>query len=256
MISYNSVNNNISPPVRRPECITLGRLAPDFAALSTQGYIRLSDYKGKWVLLASNPSAFGAVSTTEIIALAQGYQDLQNKNVEVIGLTTDNLYANLAWVYEIYQETGITVPFPIIADADLVISEQYGMLNPDRLYGETVRDSFIINPYGRIRSILSLPISCGRNTEELLRVIDSLQITEKYNLYTPANWQPGNPLLLPAPSTYDELINRVNTAEDSGVTCPSWYVCYTNVPSSTTAGNSPTAPENNVDSQDFKIWGI
>lgn len=235
MISYNSVNNNITPP-RRLECITLGRMAPDFIALSTHGYIRLSDYRGKWVLLTSNPSAFGSVSTTEIISVAENYEELQKRNVEVIGLTTDNLYANLEWVYDIYQKTGITIPFPIIADADLTISELYGMLNPDRLYGETVRDSFIISPFGRIRSILSLPVSCGRSSEELLRVIDSLQLTEKYNLQTPEGWQPGEPVLLPPPNTYDELINRVNTAVDSGIMCPSWYICYTKDPSNQTLG--------------------
>lgn len=240
MISYNSVNNNINAPPRKPECITIGRLAPDFIALSTQGYIRLSDYRGKWLLLASNPYAFGAVSTTEIVNLAQNYEEFKKRNVEVLSLTTDNLPANLAWIYEIYQRMGITIPFPIIADADLTISELYGMLNPDRLYGETVRDAFIINPFGKISSILSLPASNGRSIEELLRIIDAIQLTEQYNLYTPADWQPGDPVLLPTPTTLDEIITRVDTAEASGIQCPSWYVCYTNVPSVTQEGNNAT----------------
>ncbi len=228
MISYNSINNN--QPQRRNECITIGRMAPDFIALSTQGYVRLSDYKGKWVLLASQPTAFNDVSTTEIISAAQFYSELLKRNTYMIGLTTDNIYANLAWVYDIYQKTGITIPFPIIADADLQIAEMYGMLNPDRLYGETVRDAFIISPFGRIRSILTLPASTGRSGEELIRVIDSLQIKEKYNLDTPANWKPGEPVLAPTPTTYDELINRVNASESLGYNCPSWYLCYTNLP--------------------------
>lgn len=226
MISYNNINNNLNQS-RRQECITIGRLAPDFIGLSTQGYIRLSDYRGKWVVLASQPMAFTSVATTELIEAAQIYQQLKENNVEYIGLTTDNIYSNLAWIYEIYQKTGITIPFPIIGDADLVISELYGMLNPDRLYGITVRDAFIINPQGRISAILTLPVSCGRSSEELLRIIASLQITEKYNLHTPANWNPGDPVLEPSPTTYDELINRVNLEDGS---CPFWYVCYTNVP--------------------------
>ncbi len=239
MISYSSVNN-VNTPAKRSECITIGRLAPDFIALSTQGYVRLSDYKGKWLLLASSPYAFGAVSTTEIISLAQNYEELKKRNVEVLSITTDNLPANLAWIYEIYKSTGIVIPFPIIADADLSISELYGMLNPDRLYGETVRDAFIINPFGKIRSILSLPASNGRSGEELLRIIDAIQLTDQYNLYTPADWHPGDPTLLPAPNTLDEIIARVNTSEVLGINCPSWYVCYTDVPLGTQEGNNPT----------------
>lgn len=239
MISYSSVNN-MNTPSTRSECITIGRLAPDFIALSTQGYVRLSDYKGKWLLLASSPYAFGAVSTTEIISLAQNYEELKKRNVEVISITTDNLPANLSWIYEIYQSTGIAIPFPIIADADLSISELYGMLNPDRMYGETVRDAFIINPFGKIRSILSLPVTNGRSGEELLRIIDALQFTEQYNLYTPAGWHPGDPALLPTPNTLDEIIARVNTSEALGINCPSWYVCYTNMPSGYQDGNNPT----------------
>lgn len=224
------VNNNLNQPERERECITIGRMAPDFIALSTQGYIRLSDYKGKWVLLASQPMAFSSTATTELIATAQYYPEILKRNIEVIGLTVDNVYANLAWVYDIYQKTGVPIPFPIIADADLKISELYGMLNPDRMYSESVRDAFIINPFGRIQAIITLPTSCGRNVEEILRIIDSLQITAKYNLQTPAGWKPGSPIVVePTPISYDELINRVNTKESQGLQCPFWYLCYKNL---------------------------
>lgn len=230
MISYNSISNNLNQLERGLECITIGRLAPDFISLSTQGYIRLSDYRGRWVLLASEPMAFKGVGTTELINAAQLYPQLLERNATMIALTTDNIYSNLDWVYDIHMKTGITIPFPVIADSDLNISERYGMLNPDRLYGETVRDAFIINPYGRIRSILTLPASCGRNFQELLRILDSLQITEQYNLETPADWQPGNPVLVPPPTTYDELMNRLNTTDSLGMQCPFWNVCYTELP--------------------------
>lgn len=245
MISYNNINNNLTQPPRGAECITLGRMAPDFIALSTKGYLRLSDYRGKWVILSSQSAAFGSVSTTEMIGVAQFYPELQKRNTELIALTTDNLHANMAWVYDIYLKTGITIPFPIIADGDLQISELYGMLNPDRLYGETVRDAFIINPFGRIRAILTLPLSCGRSGEELLRVIDSLQITEQYNLYTPADWHQGDPVLVPIPNTYDELISRVNNSEELGMQCPFWYVCYTDSPSVPNADNNTNLQDAN-----------
>ena len=233
MISYNNINNNLSHQQTGLNCVTIGRLAPDFIALSTHGYIRLSDYRGKWVILASNPSAFDGVSTTEIINAAQIYPEFLERNAHMIGLTTDNIYANLSWIYDINRNTGISIPFPIIADADLEISELYGMLNPDRLYGETVRDAFIISPGGHIRAIITLPISTGRNSQEIIRILDSIQIKEEYNLNTPANWRQGDPLIVPNATTYDEIISRVNSSESLGYQCPLWYVCYTNLNNNT-----------------------
>lgn len=231
--------NNINQTQTIPNNVTIGRLAPDFIALSTLGYIRLSDYRGKWVILASSPSAFGTVSTTELISAAQYYDAFLEKNAYYIDLTTDNIYANLAWVYDIYQKTGITIPFPIIADADLVISESYGMLNPDRQYGETIRGTFLIDPSGRIRAIYTTPVSTGRNMEELVRIFDSIQIKENYNFNTPANWKPGEPVLLPNTTSYEEIVNRINNKEILGYECPFWYVCYTYL-NSGNAGNTPS----------------
>jgi peroxiredoxin (alkyl hydroperoxide reductase subunit C) len=133
---FNNSMNQIAQPERRFGPITIGRLAPDFIALSTQGYIRLSDYRGKWVILTSHPSAFSAVSTTEIISAAQDYPQLSANNIEIIGLTTDNISAILAWINDIYQNTGISIPFPIISDTDLSLSELYGMISPDRAFGQ------------------------------------------------------------------------------------------------------------------------
>lgn len=243
MISYNSVNNQ---PQSRIECVTIGRLAPDFIGLSTFGYVRLSDYRGKWLILASSPSAFGAVSTTELIETAQYYPKLLKRNTNLIGLTTDNISANLAWVYDIYQKTGITIPFPIIADADLEISEMYGMLNPDRLYGETVRDVFIIDPSGRIKAIITVPVTTGRDTGQIIRILDSIQLQETYNFQTPAGWNPGEPVLLPNVTSYEELINRMNNQEALGYYCPSWYLCYTNFDTKNESNPTPPKVNNNV----------
>lgn len=227
MISNKSVNN-INQIEKGCDCVTIGRLAPDFIGLSTLGYIRLSDYKGKWLILSSSPSAFGAVATTELIDLAQNYPEFLKRNTELVGLTTDNLSANLAWVYDIYRTTGISIPFPIIADANLSISESYGMLNPDRVFWETVTDVFIIDPSGKIKAIVILPVSTGIAAEQLLKLLDSIQIQDNYGFQTPAGWNPGDPVLLPNITSYEELINRLNDQRISDLYCPSWYICYTN----------------------------
>lgn len=245
MISNNNVNNT-DQPGRRMDCITIGRLAPDFIGLSTFGYVRLSDYRGKWLILASSPSAFGAVSTTELIETTQHYPEFLKRNAYVVELTTDNISANLAWVYDIYQKTGISIPFPIIADADLAISELYGMLNPDRLFWETVRDVFIIDPTGRIKAIVTVPVATGRNSEQLLRILDSIQIEETYGFQTPAGWEPGDPVLLPNLISYEDIIKRMNTKDTSGYSCPFWYVCYTYLNPEDVNNALPQQATNNV----------
>ncbi|NLK63915.1 MAG: redoxin domain-containing protein [Tissierellia bacterium] len=245
---YNSSINNINQPERTFEPITIGRLAPDFVALSTQGYIRLSDYRGKWVILTSHPQAFGAVSTTEIISSAQNYPRLSEQNIEIIGLTTDNIYSILAWINDIYQNTGISIPFPIIADTDLALSEMYGMISPDRMFGVTVRSTFIIDPSGRIRAVITLPVSTGGNQEELLRILDSILVNENYNLHTPANWKPGDPLVVPNPVSYEEMVSRAENSESLGYYCPFWYLCYTYL-NSNNISSPPGQTNNNISSR-------
>ena len=226
--------------------LTLGRLAPDFMALTTHGYIRLSDFRGKWVVLSSTPMAFTAVSTTEMIGSAMIQPELEKRNALMMVLTTDNNYANLAWINEMYQITGVLIPYPIISDNDKLISNLYGMMSPDRLFDITVRDSFIINPQGYIRSILTLPITCGRSGEELLRVLDSLILNENYGLATPAGWKPGDPLIIPAPHTVEGMMEIIQQT-DPNLTCPFWYLCYTNlssyIESDVVANPNVTQPE-------------
>ena len=243
---YNCSLNKMNQPERRAGPITIGRLAPDFIALSTQGYIRLSDYKGKWLILIAHPSAFGAVSTTEIIRTAQDYQQFSENNIEIVGLTTDNINANLAWINDIYQNTGISIPFPIISDPDLAVSEMYGMISPDRMFGETVRGVFIIDPTGHIRAILTLPVSTGGNNEEFLRIIESILINENYNLHTPANWKPGDPVVVPNLISYEEMVYRAENSESFDYYCPFWYLCYTNLNTENAETTAPPQVNNNV----------
>jgi peroxiredoxin (alkyl hydroperoxide reductase subunit C) len=179
------------------------------------------------------------------------YPEYLKRNVQIIALTTDNNFANLAWVYDVFIKTGITIPFPIISDNDKVISNLYGMVNPDRTYEESVRDAFLINPAGKIAAIVTMPHTTGRNAVELLRIIDAIQITENYNYYTPAAWQPGNPVLAPPVYTYEELINRVNSAAELGYDCPFWYLCYKNINTETQQINYEN-PNLNAQSHNFE----
>ncbi|MFA9423623.1 MAG: peroxiredoxin, partial [Sedimentibacter sp.] len=191
-------------------CLTIGRIAPDFTAITTQGPITLSQYRGKWVMLFSHPGDFTPVCTSEFISFAELYPEFEKRNVQLIGVSIDSNPAHLAWFYDILNFSGITIPFPLIADRNATVVTEYGMVNPDRIYEESVRDVFIIDPSQRIRAILAYPATNGRNTYELLRLIDALQVSSEYGVYTPANWMPGDPVIVPPPQTFDEVLKRAN----------------------------------------------
>jgi peroxiredoxin (alkyl hydroperoxide reductase subunit C) len=186
--------------------------------------------------------SFTPVSTSEIINASRYYPEFTKRNAQFISLTTDNIFANLNWVYDVYLKTGIHVPFPVISDSDKEISQLYGMMNIDRTYEESVRDAFIINPEGKIMSILTLPITCGRSGYELTRILDSLQLTANHNLYTPADWTPGDPAIVPPPANYEALTKSVETSASTGLQCPFWYLCLQNT---NTVENSDTAAQQN-----------
>lgn len=206
-------------------CITIGRMAPDFTTLFTEGVVTLSQYRGKWVVLASEPGNFAAVTSTSLMALAVHYDEFVKRNVQILVLTIDNNFANIEFLLNIYN-LGITVPFPVLEDRDAEIAHMYGIVNHDRIYEESVRDLFIINPEGRIKAIITYPVSCGRNTYEVLRVIDSLQLTEAFNVFTPANWMPGDIVMMPTTHSFKEAIIRHNEARSNGSNCITWYGCY------------------------------
>ncbi|HOT22555.1 MAG TPA: redoxin domain-containing protein, partial [Sedimentibacter sp.] len=208
----------------RNSCLTIGRMAPDFTALSTDGIVTLSQYRGKWVVIISEPGNFASTSTSSLIALSTYFDEFAKRNVQILVVTIDNNFSNIEWKMNIFNTYGIIVPFPILEDRDAQIANMYGMVNPDRIYEESVRDIFIINPQGRIKAILTYPVSCGRNTFEILRIIDSLQLTDAYNVYTPANWMPGDPVVVPTTQNFNEALLRQQG--QSGFNCPNWYTCY------------------------------
>jgi len=210
--------------------LSLGMQAPDFTATTTFGPLRLSDYKGKWVVLFSHPGDFTPVCTTEFIAFAQAQPQFAEQNAQLLGLSIDSNPSHLAWVYAIYLTTGVEIPFPVIADRTGEIARSYGMVAPDASKQETVRNVFLIDPQQRIRAILIYPLTNGRSIPEILRLLTALQTTDKYKVVTPANWQPGQPVLVPPPQTYEALLSRQNDPGAQGLTCKDWFLCGKELP--------------------------
>lgn len=206
-------------------CLKLGQRAPDFSAQSTFGPVRLSDYRGKWLIFFSHPGDFTPVCTTEFVAFARLYPDFVSRNALLLGLSIDSNPSHLAWVENIRRAQGVTIPFPILADRNGAIAKRYGMLGVDESVFATNRNVFVIDPEGVIRAILIYPSSNGRFIPEILRLLDALQLSMKEKVVTPANWMPGDPVLVPPPQTYEELLKR---KDDPGLRCAEWYLCYKN----------------------------
>ena len=207
--------------------LSIGMKAPDFVATTTFGPMKFSDLKGKWVVLFSHPGDFTPVCTTEFIAFAKAQPQFAEKNAQLIGLSIDSNPSHLAWTYAIYLTSGIQIPFPVIADRMGEIASLYGMIAPNASKQETVRNVFLIDPEQIIRAILVYPLTNGRSIPEILRLLTALQTTDNYHVVTPANWEPGQPALVPPPKTYEELLNRQT---DSSLNCEDWFWCYRQLP--------------------------
>lgn len=204
---------------------SLGSKAPDFEANTTFGPIKLSDYKGKWVVLFSHPGDFTPVCSTEFLCFAKYYDEFKNRNTELIGLSIDSNSSHLAWVYNLFQITGVDIPFPIIEDRDMNVAKLYGMISKPLSDTSTVRSVFIIDDKQILRTILYYPLTTGRNIPEIIRIIEALQTADRDNVATPANWFPGMPVVLPYPQTYKELKKRVQNC-DKNYSCMDWYLCF------------------------------
>ena len=199
----------------------LGEKAPDFDAVTTHGKLKLDDYKGSWLILFSHPADFTPVCTTEFIAFSEIYPDLQKRGVELLGLSVDSTSSHIAWVRNVEEKTGVKIPFPIIADLSKDVSLAYGMVHPGQSKTETVRCVFIIDDKQIIRTILYYPLSTGRNMQEILRIVDALQTTDANGVATPANWKPGDKVVVPPPNTQEGAEERVK----QGYECIDWYLC-------------------------------
>jgi len=198
----------------------LNEPAPEFEAVTTAGIVRLSDYEGSWLILFSHPADFTPVCTTEFVAFSEIYPELQEKGVELLGLSIDSVYSHIAWIRNIEEKLGVKVPFPVIADLNKEVATKYGMIMPGESKTETSRCVFIIDPKGVLRAMIYYPLTTGRNMQEIMRVIDALQTADKYTVATPANWQPGDKVIVPAPKTTEMAEERA----DMGYDYTDWYL--------------------------------
>ena len=186
--------------------LRLGDIAPDFEAETSQGKINFHEWLGdSWGVLFSHPADFTPVCTTELGTVANYYPEFEKRNVKVIALSVDGVDSHMEWIKDINETQNTTVNFPIIADEDKHIAELYDMIHPNASESLTVRSVFIIAPDKKIKLTLTYPASTGRNFDELLRVIDSLQLTANYSVATPANWKDGDKVVI-STSVKDEDI--------------------------------------------------
>jgi thioredoxin-dependent peroxiredoxin len=189
--------------------LLLGDVAPDFEADTTIGKIHFYEWLGKsWGVLFSHPKDYTPVCTTELGATAKLQNEFGKRGVKVIGLSVDTVQDHVGWKSDIEQTQGTTVEFPMIADPDMRVANLYGMIHPNASDRFTVRSVFVIDPNRKVRMTLNYPASAGRNFDEILRVIDSLQLTDKHKVATPVNWKPGDDVII-VPSVNNEEAKKL-----------------------------------------------
>jgi len=188
----------------------IGEPAPDFTAITTHGEIKFGDWReGKWTLLFSHPADFTPVCSTELTEFGKRYKEFEAKGVKLIGLSVDSIHSHVAWHQNLTKILGVTLPYPLIADSNRAVSELYGMIHPGASATVTVRALFFIDPKGVIRAIIYYPLNIGRNIDEAMRVIDALQTADKNGVACPANWKPGEKVIVPPPKTEKEVADRL-----------------------------------------------
>lgn len=184
--------------------LQIGSVAPNFKTDTTAGPIEFHDWIGNsWVFFFSHPADFTPVCTTEMGRTAQLAQEFESRNVKPLGLSTDSVAEHNKWIADVDDTQNTTLKFPIVADLDLTVSKLYEMIHPSESETAAVRSVFIIDPDKKIRLTMTYPMSVGRNFDEILRVIDALQTGDKFGIATPADWQPGEQVIIP-PSVSNE----------------------------------------------------
>ncbi len=211
-------NNDDQKPIAMPR---LNEPAPDFEAKTTHGVKKLDDYKGKFLVLFSHPADFTPVCTTEFTAFAKYADEFKKLNTELIGLSVDSTHSHLAWVRNIKEKFGIKIPFPIIEDLSMKVSNAYGMIQPGASDTSAVRTTFVIDDNSILRAMLYYPMSNGRSVPEILRLVKALQTSDEHKVATPEGWEPGDKVIVPPPATQEEAEKRL----DEGYECVDWYFC-------------------------------
>lgn len=208
-----------TPPLALPR---LGEPAPQFEAETTHGVLRLSDFGGSWLVFFSHPADFTPVCTTEFAAFARLHPRLRELGCELLGLSIDSVFSHIAWVRNIEEKFGLAVDFPVVADLGCQVASLYGMVMPGESRTEASRCVFVLDPGQVIRAMISYPLTTGRNTAEILRLVQALQTTREHGVATPADWSPGDPVIVPPPRTQEDAAERLAS---SGPECRDWYFC-------------------------------
>jgi peroxiredoxin (alkyl hydroperoxide reductase subunit C) len=210
----------------------IGEPAPSFTAETTQGIIHFpEDYKGKWVILFSHPADFTPVCTTEFMTFATMMPEFEALNCKLIGLSIDSIYSHIAWLRTLEEKLeykgmkNVEVTFPLIADLKMEVAKKYGMLQPSASDTKAVRAVFLIDPESKIRAIIYYPLSNGRNFKELKRLLIACQTADENQVATPADWEPGDDVIVPPPGTSGVAKERMQSS-DKDVTCYDWFFCF------------------------------
>ncbi len=205
--------------VERPAMPGLNQPAPQFDAETTHGRRRLSDYKGKWLVLFSHPADFTPVCTTEFMGFARNHEKFKSMNCELLGLSIDSNFAHIAWVRNIEEKFGVRIEFPIIEDLSMQVASAYGMIQPGASDTSAVRATFIIDPEGILRAMVYYPMSNGRSIDEFVRLVEALQTSDANQIATPEGWQPGDEVIVPPPKTVEAARKR----SEEGFDYTDWY---------------------------------
>lgn len=216
--------------IQRNPMPRIGDLAPLFEAQSTQGPVRFpQDFAGKWVILFSHPADFTPVCTSEFITFATMEKEFDRLNTKLLGLSVDGLYSHIAWLRTIKEKIefrgwkNVEVKFPLLEDVSMEIARKYGMIQPNESTTKAVRAVFFIDPKSIIRAIIYYPLSLGRNFDELKRVIVGLQTADQYRVALPADWKPGEDVIVPPAGSCGVAESRMQG--DEGLNCKDWFFC-------------------------------
>ena len=220
-------------PQNRTEAISMPRIgekAPAFKATTTQGDINFpAQYSGSWVILFSHPADFTPVCTSEFMKFASLEDQFAEANCKLIGLSVDGLYSHIAWLRTIKEKIeyggmkNVEVKFPLIEDITMEVANKYGMIQPGESSTKAVRAVFVIDPQGIIRTIIYYPLSLGRNFDELYRVLLALQTADAFSVATPADWRPGDDVIVPPAGSSAVAQERMEGKQD--MTCYDWFFC-------------------------------
>ncbi len=208
----------------------IGEKAPSFKAVTTQGEINFPEqYAGNWVILFSHPADFTPVCTSEFMTFASMESKFDEANCKLVGLSVDGLYSHIAWLRTIYEKIeykgmkNVEVKFPLIEDITMEVAKKYGMIQPGESSTKAVRAVFFIDPKGIVRAMIYYPLSLGRNFDELYRVITALQTADAFSVATPADWYPGDDLIVPPAGSCGIAKDRMQKQEN--MKCYDWFFC-------------------------------